>query len=225
MTAYATSQVLKPLNDWERKHAPDTVFAEGDLTLLNRGLRVSVVGSRKPSDLGKARAETFARALAAKNITVVSGLAEGIDTVAHKAAISAGGKTIAVLGTPLSEAYPKANAGLLAKIKHDHLAISQFPEGFPSRPQNFPQRNRTMALISDATVIIEASENSGTRHQGWEAIRLGRLVLLLESIAKNPDLSWPAEMIEYGAQVVTRETLDTALDNIPHLTEGAECAF
>lgn len=225
MTAYATSQVLKALNDWEKKHAPQTLYAEGDLALLSRGLRVSVVGSRKPTPAGLARAESFARALAERAITVVSGLAEGIDTAAHKAAIAAQGKTIAVLGTPLSEAYPKSNTALLNKIKREHLAISQFPEGYPSRPQNFPQRNRTMALISDATVIVEASESSGTKHQGWEAIRLGRLVFLLENVATNPDLTWPSEMIEYGAQVITRETLDTALENIPHLTEGAECVF
>lgn len=225
MLAYSTTDLLRPLNDWEQKHAPKQVWVEGDKTLLKEGVRVSVVGSREPSTDGQARARSFSIALARRGITVVSGLAAGIDTVAHEAALAAGGRTIAVLGTPLSKAYPTENKRLLDDIKRNHLAISQFPEGTPFRPQNFPRRNRTMALISDATVIIEASENSGTRHQGWEAIRLGRLVFLLENVANNPELSWPREMIDYGAQVINRETLDQALENIPSLTAGEEFAF
>jgi DNA processing protein len=225
MSLYATTELLRPLNDWERKNAPRELWVEGDKSLLRDGLRVSVVGSRKPSREGMVRAKAFASALAERGIVVVSGLAMGIDTIAHEAAISSGGRTIAVLGTPLDEAYPKSNERLLGEIKQNHLAISQFPEGYPFRPANFPRRNRTMALISDATVIIEASEKSGTKHQGWEAIRLGRLVFLLESVATNPELTWPKEMIEYGAQVINRDTLDQALDNLPSLTSGEEFAF
>jgi DNA processing protein len=76
-------------------------------------------------------------------------------------------------------------------------------------------RNRTMALLSDATVIVEAGEKSGTLHQGWEALRLGRLLFLMESVTKDPSLSWPAEMIHYGAQVLTRENVELALEEIP----------
>ena len=225
MTSYRTTELLRPLNDWERKHAPKELWVSGDTSLLREGVRVSVVGSREPSPEGIARARAFSAALARRGIIVVSGLAAGIDTIAHRSAISEGGRTIAVLGTPIGEAYPKSNMQLLEEIKLRHLAISQFPEGTPAKPQNFPRRNRTMALISDATVIIEATENSGTRHQGWEAIRLGRLVFLLESVANNADLSWPSEMIDYGAQVINRETLDQALENIPSLTSGEEFAF
>jgi len=225
MVDHLAATILSSLNEWEQKNAPEKIYSAGDVSLLNKGLRVSVVGSRKPTSEGRSRARVFARALAERGITVVSGLAEGIDTVAHEAAIEAGGRTIAVLGTPLSEAYPKSNKRLLETIKKDHLAISQFAEGHPIRPQNFPQRNRTMALISDATVIVEASESSGTKHQGWEAIRLGRLVFLLENVAEDPDLSWPREMIEYGAQVINRNTLDIALENIPHFTEREENVF
>jgi DNA processing protein len=79
-------------------------------------------------------------------------------------------------------------------------------------------RNRTMALLSDATVIVEAGETSGTLHQGWEALRLGRLVFLMESVTQNPSLKWPHEMIQFGAQVLSRNNLDEALADIPAVT-------
>ena len=100
---------------------------------------------------------------------VVSGLACGIDTAAHTAAIESGGKTIAVLGTPLDDTYPQENQALQSLIMAQHLAVSQFAPGAGTQPKNFPVRNRTMALLTDATVIVEAGEKSGTVHQGWEA--------------------------------------------------------
>ncbi|MEM9223460.1 MAG: DNA-processing protein DprA, partial [Pseudomonadota bacterium] len=130
MDAVRTADVIPPLNDFEEKHAPDLLFLEGNRDLLQEGLRVSVVGSRKPSEGGIKRAAVFCRALVRKNIIVVSGLAQGIDTVAHQTALQQGGRTIAVLGTPLSQAYPASNKHLLDQIKRYHLAVSQFPEGY-----------------------------------------------------------------------------------------------
>lgn len=226
MEAFNTQELIQPLNEFERKHAPETLYLEGDKSLLSDGLRVSVVGARKPSSQGIRRAQTLTAALARNKITVVSGLAEGIDTIAHETAIKEGGKTIAVLGTPLSQSYPTSNRVLLAAIKRYHLAVSQFPEGYAFKRENFPRRNRTMALISDATVIVEASEKSGTRSQGWEALRLGRLLFLMRSVAEDPELSWPKEMIAYGAQVLASKTeLDDMLAEIPRFTAGGELAF
>jgi DNA processing protein len=220
-----TSDVLGPLNDFERKHAPPELYIEGDKALLSTGVRVSVVGSRKLSPQGAKRAQAFTDALVRHGITVVSGLAEGADTVAHESAIAAGGRTVAVLGTPLSQAFPAKNKALLETIKRHHLAVSQFPEGYGYKKENFPRRNRTMALISDATVIVEAGEQSGTRHQGWEALRLGRLVFIMENVAENPELTWPREMISYGAQVLRREDMPEILFDIPSFTAGGEVAF
>lgn len=117
-------QYLANLSEQEKKNAPDQLFWQGDFSFLTEGLRVAVVGSRKASDNGIRRARIFTEALVRHNITVVSGLAEGIDTVAHETAIREGGKTIAVLGTPLSKAYPAKNKALLDQIKQGHLAIS-----------------------------------------------------------------------------------------------------
>ena len=223
--AISTHELFGQLNSFEEKNAPEGLYLAGDVSLLSEGKRVSVVGTRKPSPEGSARARALTRMLVEQGIIVVSGLAEGIDTVAHETAIAEGGRTIAVLGTPLSKAYPAKNSALLERIKAEHLAISQFPEGSPPRRTHFPQRNRTMALISDATIIIEAGENSGTRHQGWEALRLGRIVFLMQSVAENPSLTWPKEMIGYGAQVLRREDMPDALCDIPSFTAASVSAF
>lgn len=213
------------LTDAEKKHFPERLFFGGNENLLYEKRRVSVVGSRAASREGLQRAKIISKALVSHDIIVVSGLAKGIDTIAHQTAIDSGGQTIAVLGTPLNIPYPKENAILLDKIKKGHLAISQFPEDFPTQPKNFPIRNRTMALISDATIIIEATAKSGTRHQGWEALRLGREVYILENVIQDSNISWASEMLDYGAQVLSRENVDDIFTQIPYLTSKFEDAF
>ncbi len=97
----------------------------------------------------------------------------------------------------------------------DHLAVSQFAPGSAGGKKCFPMRNRTMALLSDATVIVEAGDGSGTLHQGWEALRLGRPLFLLDSVAKNDTLAWPGEMLGYGAEVLSEETVEFFFDSLP----------
>jgi DNA processing protein len=212
------TEVLGPLTDVEEKNAPSKLYLAGDTSLLAEGPRISIVGSRQASAEGLKRARFLARALVGHDMIVVSGLAEGIDTAAHTATIEAGGRTIAVIGTPLDQVYPKANAELQARLMREHLVVSQFPAGYRTQPKSFPMRNRTMALLTDATVIVEAGEKSGTLHQGWEALRLGRQLFLMESVAMDPALTWPAEMIRYGAHVLRRESLDEALADLPSVT-------
>lgn len=200
--AISPEKLLGPLNRVEQENAPERLFVAGAVALLKLGTRVSIVGSRKASAAGLKRAAKLARILAEKGITVVSGLAEGIDTAAHEAAMAAGGRTIAVLGTPLDRSYPRKNAGLQQRIVDEHLVVSQFPSGHSILKSNFPRRNRVMALISDATVIMEAGETSGAISQGWEALRLGRRLFIARSVAENPALTWPSEMRKYGAEVL-----------------------
>lgn len=217
--AYTPEDLLGPLSDIERKNAPAELFAAGDVALLRNGPRVSVVGSRKVSAEGLKRTRALSKALVARGIVVVSGLAEGVDTAAHETALGEGGRTIAVIGTPLDKVYPAKNRALQDRLMRDHLVLSQFPSGYPVQPKNFPIRNRTMALVTDATIIVEASEKSGTIHQGWEALRLGRLLFIMESVTSSA-LSWPAEMMRYGAQVLSRENLELVLEEMPELTRG-----
>ena len=200
---YTARELLGPLNDVERKHAPARLFAAGEIDLVKRGTRVSIIGTRRPSPEGLRRARKLAAGLAKEGVIVVSGLAEGIDTAAHQGALAAGGRTIAVLGTPLDVTYPRQNRELQQRIMSQHLALSPFAPGSPVLRGNFPYRNRVMALISDATVIVEAGDASGALSQGWEALRLGRLLFILKSITAVPDLTWPKKMLQYGAQVLT----------------------
>ncbi|HEY1871036.1 MAG TPA: DNA-processing protein DprA [Chitinophagaceae bacterium] len=224
MNNFAYQKLFDTFTDFEKKYAPQNLFVAGDASLLYSGLKVSIVGSRKPSQKGIEDAQCLAKTLVSHGAVVLSGLAEGIDTVAHETAIKNGGKTIAVLGTPLDVAYPAKNRGLLETIKRDHLAISQFPIGYPTKKENFPMRNRTMALLSDATIIVEASEVSGTRHQGWEALRLGRFIFIMKSVLENKELSWPKEMVKYGAQELTCELLPSFMEFIPNITARLEYA-
>jgi len=222
---YTPEELLGPLNDVERRNAPSRLYLAGAVELLQRGSRVSVVGSRSASADSLSRTRLLVTSLAAHGITVVSGLAKGIDTAAHETAIREGGRTIAVLGTPLDKVYPKQNGELQRLIMWEHLAVSQFPPGYPSQKRNWPMRNRTMALLTDATVIVAAGEKSGTLHQGWEALRLGRLLFLMESVATDTTLSWPSEMIRYGAQVLSRDNLELFLEEIPERSRGEPVTF
>lgn len=225
ISAFKPLDLLGDLNDVEEKNAPAELFIAGNPELVTHGRRISVVGSRDVSDEGARRTKVLVKALVDADIIVVSGLAAGVDAIAHHTAIEAGGRTVAVLGTPLDKFYPAANKELQQRIMSEHAAVSQFPPGYPSTPKNFPMRNRTMALLSDATIIVEAGEKSGTRHQGWEALRLGRAVFIMENIAEDSKLSWPREMIDYGADVLSKANLSTLIENLPAFTNREAFAF
>jgi DNA protecting protein DprA len=171
-----------------------TVFYAGDLDLLDAPT-VSIVGTREVSDAGWKRASQLARELAKSGVTIVSGLAKGVDTAALTSAISNGGRVAAVIGTPLDKAYPAENWELQQQIYADHLLISPFKEGNRVFRSNFPVRNRVMAAISDATVIIEASDTSGTLHQAAECVRLGRWLFIARSVVEDASLKWPRDFL------------------------------
>lgn len=189
----------RTLNDIESKYAPELLYVQGSLEIPLPCPRVSIIGTRKPSSEGLTDAHSIAKKLTENQIIIVSGLADGIDTAAHKTAIDSGGKTIAVLGTPLDKVYPRKNSDLQQEIMERHLAISQFPAGYPITRKNFVIRNRTMALISDASIIVEAGNSSGSLHQGWETLRLGRPLFIWKSLLDDSRLDWPKTMVEYGA--------------------------
>jgi len=209
------SELLGELNEVERKYAPKKLFIVGRREILDERPRVSIVGSRKPSARGLQRAKKLARIVAERRGVVISGLAMGVDAAAHRAAIEAGGLTVAVIGTSLNNVYPRENAELQELIQQQYLCISQFPIGYPTRRENFPIRNRTMALISDATVIIEAGNTSGSLSQGWEALRLGRRLFISKSLTENKSLSWTREMQAYGAELLSDESLEGFFESLP----------
>ena len=225
MVSLSVRDILGELTPVEQKLAPGVLHVAGDVDLLRTSPKVAVVGSRRASTEGLTNATRVAETLVGLDATVVSGLAQGIDAAAHKAALRARGRTFAVIGTGLDVAYPSANRPLQEHLMTDFAVVSQFRTGTPPARRHFPQRNRTMALLSDALVIVEAAQNSGTVSQGWETLRLGRTLFLLESVVNNPVLSWPAEMRRYGAEVLRLEDLGHILDDLPCVTMSGALGF
>ena len=225
MVSLSVREILGELAPVERKLAPGVLNVAGDADLLRASPKIAIVGSRKASAEGLANAAMVAETLVELGVTVVSGLAEGVDTAAHKAALRAGGRTFAVVGTGLDVVYPRGNQRLQDYLMANFAVVSQFPTGTPPSRRNFPQRNRTMVLLSDALVIVEASQNSGTISQGWDTLRLGRTLFLLEPVVHNPALSWPAEMLKYGAEILRLEDLDRILNDLPCVTVNGALAF
>ncbi|MBY0303586.1 MAG: DNA-protecting protein DprA [Sphingomonas sp.] len=182
----------------------ELLYFQGDWDLVSTPA-VAIVGTRKPTDMGRARAATLARHLVKDGFTIVSGLAEGIDTVAHETAIASGGRTIAVIGTPLGQVYPKANADLQERIAQEHLLISQVPverydaQNYKTNRFFFPERNKLMSALTKATVIVEAGETSGTLVQAREALRQKRKLFIMNSCFERADLTWPRRFEEQGA--------------------------
>jgi DNA processing protein len=181
------------------------IYYAGDIGLVKRRA-IAVIGTRKVTEIGRKRANRFARELAEAGIVVVSGLAAGVDTQALGGAIKAGGSVIAVIGTPLDKAYPAENARWQELIYEEHLLISQFRIGERTYQSSFPARNRTMAAISDASVIIEASETSGTLHQAAECVRLGRWLGISKSVVEDERLTWPEKFLDYEKCIVLEST-------------------
>ncbi|HEY9662851.1 MAG TPA: DNA-processing protein DprA [Allocoleopsis sp.] len=181
---YGESDYPKRLQD--AKHPVEALYYQGALNLLC-SKSVAVLGARQATEAGLHRTRRLARFLVEHGFTVMSGLAQGIDTAAHTAALEASGRTIAVTGTPLNVVYPRENLQLQRHIAQNHLLISQVPFYLYSRQDYrknrffFLERNKTMSVLSDATVIVEASDRSGTLTQAEAAIQQGRKVFMLNS--------------------------------------------
>ena len=170
------------------------IFYAGNLGILeNRA--VSIVGSRDVTRDGRQRAAEVARELAMAGVTVVSGLAKGVDTTALTSAIANGGRVAAVIGTSLDKAYPAENAKLQRRIYADHLLMTPFQVGRRALRSNVPVRNSMMTAITDATVIIEAPDASGVLHQAAECVRQGRWLFITNSVAQDRALTWPKKFL------------------------------
>jgi DNA processing protein len=183
------------------------VYYAGDSSLLGMP-SVAIVGAREVSGEGRSRAYKLARELAEAGVVVVSGLAKGVDTAAHHGSIQNGGRTIAVIGTPLSKAYPAENKLLQEEIYEHHLLLSPFSPTDAVFRGNFPKRNRVMALLSDATVIVEASDTSGSLHQAAECLRSDRWLFVMKSVVDDSALTWPQKFLGHPKVLVLSSTQD-----------------
>ncbi|MFA6973765.1 MAG: DNA-processing protein DprA [Parcubacteria group bacterium] len=213
--------------------APYLIYMKGDIDL--NAPMISIVGSRKYTQYGAQVANAFARDLAAAGLIVVSGMAMGIDAIAHRGALDGGGKTVAVLGDSLDDAsiYPRVNFNLSREIIENGALLSDFPIETPAGiPGNFPSRNRIIAGLSLGTLVVEAGEKSGTLITSSLALEFNREVFAVPGSIFSPQSLGTNELIKKGAKVVTSvkdileeldlnesETITSAVAKIPETKE------
>jgi DNA processing protein len=191
---------------------PQVLYMKGDL-LPTDSLAVSVVGTRTASSYGKMVAEQISNHLASRGITVVSGMAYGIDAAAHKGVLDAGGRTIAVMGNGLDIVYPARNVRLLEKIISSGAAISEFSMGTPPLKNNFPRRNRVISGLSLGTLVVEAPKRSGALITAYHALDQGREVLAVPGQISSEMSGGTHDLIKQGAKLV--ESVEDVLDELP----------
>ena len=183
---------------------PPVLFVKGQLAEADQ-LAVALVGTRRATSYGRAVADRLARDLAAAGVSVVSGLARGVDTAAHRSALEAGGRTLAVLGNGLDQVYPPENATLARRIidQQQGALVSEFPPGVPPDAVNFPRRNRLISGLSAATVIVEAGQRSGALITADFALEQGRDVFAVPGSILSPVSVGPNTLLKQGATPAT----------------------
>ncbi|HUP50427.1 MAG TPA: DNA-processing protein DprA [Thermoanaerobaculia bacterium] len=201
---------------------PLALHVRGEIS-IGSAPAVAVVGSRRASPYGVNAARRLAGDLAGAGVTIVSGLALGIDAAAHEAALERGGRTIAVLGTGIDRTYPRSNARLLRRIEREGLVLSEFAPGTPPLPENFPMRNRVISGLTLGTVIVEATTRSGSLITARMAAEQGREVFAVPGSIFSPGAEGTHRLIQYGAKLV--HDVDDILDELPgHLRSKREKA-
>ncbi|MGA8022284.1 MAG: DNA-processing protein DprA, partial [Candidatus Acidiferrales bacterium] len=183
---------------------PPLLYVRGNIELLNRH-QISIVGSRRPTPYGNQMAERLARDLADRGLVIVSGLARGVDSSAHKGALSSAssGSTIGVLGCGIDVIYPKENKKIFAEMESRGAIISEFPMGTFPGPQNFPIRNRVIAGMALGVVVVEGAQYSGSLITARLAMEFGREVFGVPGNATQPTSFGPNQLIKQGAKLVT----------------------
>ena len=180
---------------------PPALYVRGELRDAD-ALAVAIVGARRATPYGVEMAERLGGDLARRGVTIVSGLARGIDTAAHRGALRAGGRTVAVLGCGADVAYPKENARLAAEIAERGALVSEFPPGTPPLPQHFPLRNRVIAGLALGVVVVEAAARSGSSITAGWAADLGREVMAVPGRATSELSRGCHALIKDGATLV-----------------------
>ena len=195
---------------------PTLLYVRGNPSLLRqRGL--AMVGSRNATPLGIQTAENFARALAGKGLCIISGLALGIDAAAHRGALSAGGDTIAVIGTGADRIYPARNKELALAIVEHGAVVSEFPLGTPAIAANFPRRNRIISGLSRGVLVVEAAPESGSLITARLAGEQGREVFAIPGSIHSPVARGCHKLIKQGAKLV--ETANDVLEELGNFAD------
>jgi DNA processing protein len=181
--------------------APSLLYVRGERTCL-AAPQLALVGTRRPSAPGRDEAARFAAGLARAGLTVTSGLAAGIDTAGHEGALAAAGRTIAVLGSAVDQVYPREGCALASRIARSGALVSAFPPGTPPRRRHFPQRNRLISGLSLGTLVVEATQRSGSLVTAHSAASAGRPVFAIPGSIHNPMARGCHALIRNGARLV-----------------------
>lgn len=197
--------------------APAGLFVCGEPSLLWMP-QIAMVGSRSASDAGLATTRRFARALSLAGFTITSGMADGIDGAAHRAALDASGKTLAVLGTGPDLVYPRKHRALAAEIARKGALVSEFPPGTVGKPEHFPRRNRIISGLSLGTLVVEAGLKSGSLITARYANEQGREVFAIPGSINNPLARGCHQLIREGARLT--ESVDDVIGDLSSLAAG-----
>ncbi len=192
---------------------PILLYALGDIDLLGSH-QIGIVGTRRPTQYGRAAAERLSKDLALEGLTITSGMARGIDSQAHAGALEAGGKTVAVLGTGVDVAYPRENKKLWRSIVEQGLVLSEFPMGSTGFPQNFPIRNRIISGLSHGILIVEGAQYSGSLITARLAMEQNREVLAVPGSIFSKSSWGPNLLIKDGAKLV--QEAGDVIEELPH---------
>ena len=196
---------------------PPIVFTRG--SLVENDIGICLVGSRDASNAGIEFATDAAALLAREGITVISGLARGIDTAAHSTVLEYGGRTVAVIGTGIEKYYPAENCDLQREIEQRGLVLSQFWPEAPPAKQSFPMRNATMSAYGTATVVVEAGEQSGARIQARQAVEHGRPLILTRAVVRSTD--WGKQFADMAGDIYVVDDVNDMLHIIREVLNRA----
>lgn len=193
---------------------PWILYMKGKAELLHQQKLLAVVGSRKPTDYGRSVVDYILPGLINAGYVIVSGLAYGIDKIAHENTVSRNGKTIAVLGGGLFQIYPKENTSLALKMMDEQLVISEIPPFRKAEPWMFPLRNRIISGLSDGVLIVEAKEKSGTLITAYQALEQGREVFAIPGNITSPSSIGTNILLQDGAKLVlTYEDIENEIQS------------
>ncbi len=208
---------------------PAVLYYQGQINLQeNQGIKpmVGIVGTRNSTEYGCRWTRKISATLASQGFTIISGMAAGIDTEAHRGCLEAGGRTIAVFGTGIDIIYPKRNQSLCQQIQEQGLVLSEYPAGTQANRAQFPQRNRIVAGLSRAILVMEAPLKSGALITAYQANEFGRDVYALPGSLDNPKSLGCLGLLNRGAQVILSEShLLEMLGAIPDIDAGAQLSL
>lgn len=205
-------ETLKNIED-----APIVLYIKGIIQKEDR-YAVAIVGSRKYSPYGKLAAEKLSSELSSMGFTIVSGMARGIDTLAHTAAINSGGRSIAVLGSGIDVPYPPENRGLMEKLAASGCVISEFPPGTPPERENFPKRNRIISGLSLGVLVVEATADSGSLITANCALEQGKEVFAVPGNINSVTSNGANELIKKGAKLV--QSAEDVIEELAPVLKG-----